>query len=168
MPGLLEERLPACLLWMCPRGPLVEACQGTEADGGSQADRRGWLLQRGCEERGQTPLDPHPRGRGEHTGPQAPNSRASPPVILMRLMLFYEPPRVGEPGEGGVSAPSPGPSPSQGSHAALLPHCLDSVYAASSRKSSRCSLTAQLPPLNSLGRQRSSCHPGPRHTTQPD
>lgn len=104
---------------------------------------------------------PHPSSRGEHAGPQAPDSQAFPPVILMRLMLFNEPLRVGKPGEGGISAPSPGPSPSQGSLAALRPHCLDFVGATSSRQSSRCSLPAQLPPLNSLGRQGSSCHPGP-------
>lgn len=29
VPGLLEGRLPACLLWVCPRGPLGEACEGS-------------------------------------------------------------------------------------------------------------------------------------------
>lgn len=71
-------------------------------------------------------LDPHPSSTGDHAGPQAPDSPAFPPEILMRPKLFNEPPRVGEPGESGVSAPSPGPAPSQGSHAALRPHCLDS------------------------------------------
>ena len=98
----------------------------------------------GCCREGVRREDKHPwtppqRQRGTHGSPGT-DSQAFPPVILMRPMLFYEPPRAGEPGEGGVSDPSPGPSPSQGSHAALLPHCLDSVYATSSRKSSRCSL----------------------------
>lgn len=28
VPGLLEGRLPTCM-WVCPRGPLDEACKGT-------------------------------------------------------------------------------------------------------------------------------------------
>lgn len=42
-------------------------------------------------------LDPHPSSTGDHAGPQAPDSPAFPPEILMRPKLFNEPPRVGEP-----------------------------------------------------------------------